>query len=137
MICLLTSEMNKTTTSCLESCYDFFLWSVPVALTPCASFVAKDALDLQGLKVSMVSTDTSRFTFGCGASMCVATDVLQLPQAPPEEPLQKKASARCPSAPVKEGIWTIPDTQQGSTTPNSSYITFSLLQLFACEFLAK
>lgn len=90
MICLLTSEINKTTTSCLESCYDFFLWSVPVALTPCASFVAKDALDLQGLKVSMVSTDTSRFTFGCGASMCVATDVLQLPQAPPEEPLQKR-----------------------------------------------
>lgn len=90
MICLVTLEMNKTTTSCLESHYDFFLWSVPVALTPCASFVAKDVLDLQGLKVFMVSTDTSRFTFGCGSSMCVATDVLQLLQAPPEEPLQKK-----------------------------------------------
>lgn len=97
--------------------------------------MAKDVLDLQGLKVFMVSTDTSRSTFGCGASMCVATDVLQLPQAPPEEPLQKKASARCLSAPVKEGIWTIPDTQQGSTTPNSSYITFSLLQLFHANFL--
>lgn len=88
MICLLTSETNKTITSCLES-YHFFSWLVPVVLTPCVSFVAKDVLDLQGMKVFMVSTDTSRFTFGCGASMCVATDVLQLLQAPPEEPSQE------------------------------------------------
>jgi len=70
--------MNKTIMCCLESFYDFFLWLVPVALTPCASFVAKDVLDLQGLNVFMVSTDASRFTFGCGASMCVVIDVLQL-----------------------------------------------------------
>lgn len=127
--------MNKTITSCFESFCDF-LRSVPVALTLCASFVAEEVFDLQGLKAFMVSTDASRFTFSCGASMCGATDVLQLLQAPPEKPSQT-APARCPSAPVKEGIWTIPDTQQGSTTPNSSYITFSLLRRFACKFLAK
>lgn len=74
------------------------------------STVAKDVMDLQGQKVFMVGTDISRFTFGCGASMCVTTDVLQLQQAPSEKPSQK-APARCPSAPVKEAMWTIPDTQ--------------------------
>lgn len=43
---------------------------------------AKDVLDLQELKVFTVSADTSRFTFGCGASVCVIftidADILQL-----------------------------------------------------------
>lgn len=46
-----------------------------------------------------------------------------------------KVPARCPSAPVKEGMWTIPDIQQGSSTSNSSYITFSLLPLLCAKFL--
>lgn len=86
VFCLLTLEMNKTITSCLESYYDYFLWFG----CRCSHTLPKDILDLQGLKAFLVSTDTSRLTFGCGASMCVATDVLQLLQAPPEEPLQEK-----------------------------------------------
>lgn len=56
----------------------------------CSLTLPEDILGLQALKVFMVSTGTSRLTFGSDASVCVATDVLQLPQAPPEEPLQEK-----------------------------------------------
>lgn len=135
VICLSTSEINRTATF-LPQIILWLLVAGPGSSYTLCSTVAKDVMDLQGQKVFMVGTDISRFTFGCGASMCVTTDILQLQQAPPEKPSQK-APATCPSAPVKEAMWTIPDTQQRSSTPNSSYIIFSLLQVFTCKFVAK
>lgn len=113
VILLLILEINKTITSCLESYYDFFCgWSQLLSHLA----LPKDILDLQGLKVFMVSTDTSRLTFGCGASTCVATDVFQLPQAPPEEPLQEKflPGVFCP---CERRNMTIPNIQRGVPHP--------------------
>lgn len=104
------------------------LWLLLVVASSCPHTLPKDILDLQGLKSSCLA-----LALPGSLLLCVATDVLQLLQAPPEEPSQEKFLPGV--LPVKGGIWTIPDIQQGSSTPNSSYISFLLLQLLHAKFL--
>lgn len=131
VICLLALEVNKTIPFCLKTCYDFS-WLVPVGPTPCASVVAKDCAGLKVLMVSLALPDTLLAV----VPVCVWPQMFSIAVGTSREALAK-SSCQASFCPHEKLAQTTHDTQQGRTTPNSSDIIFSLLQLFACKFLAK